>query len=166
MKLSRCVFGALIIVALCDFSYAQGERHPTPTVVGSFTTNYYFAKPSELTITVDVLGAVLRPGRYEISNKVNLVNLLALAGGTATDGSLNEVRITRLIETEGGVKVSELKVNLDEISHVSPDELVLHPGDVIQVDRTGWSTFRDVFSAVVSLAIITSAVAQVIYFTK
>jgi len=166
MKLSRCVFGALIIVALSDVSYAQGERHPTPTVVGSFTTNYYFAKPNELTLTVDVLGAVLRPGRYEISNKVNLVNLVALAGGAATDGALNEVRITRLIEGEGDVKVIELKIDLDEISQLKPDQLVLYPGDVIQVDRSGWSTFRDVFSAVVSLAIVTSAVAQVIYFTK
>jgi hypothetical protein len=40
------------------------------------------------------------------------------------------------------------------------------PGDIISVDRTGWSTVKDVFGVIVPAAIITTAVAEVIYATR
>jgi hypothetical protein len=147
---------------------AQGERGSllSPLLTATSTTNYYFAKPNELTITVDIMGFVQRPGRYEVSNNVSLVNLLALAGGTTADGSLSDVRITRLTETDGTLVVKDLRLDLDDIHKLNQTDLVLHQGDVIQIHRTGWSTVRDVFGAVVSLAVVVSAVAQVVYFTK
>lgn len=160
-----------VVVVLCfaaALSFAQGERGTllSATLVASSTTNYYFAKPNELTITVDVMGFVQRPGRYEVSNSVSLVNLLALAGGPTSDGSLSDVRITRFVEVDSIVVNKDLRLNLDDIHRLSPADLVLHQGDVIQVSRTGWSIFRDGFSVIVSAAIITGAVAQIIYATK
>ena len=164
----RMVFlrATLISLTLCaGYAFAQGERGTllSPTLVASSTTNYYFAKPNELTITVDIMGFVQRPGRYELSNTVNLVNLLALAGGPTADGALNDVKVTRLVETEGKVTSKVLKINLDDISTLQPQDLSLSHGDVIQIDRTGWSVFRDAFGIVVSAAVITGAIAQVIY---
>ena len=108
----------------------------------------------------------MRPGRYEISNTIDVVNLMALAGGATPDGALNDVKITRITETEGRIRLREIHLNLEDISRLIYNDLRLQPGDIIQVDRTGWSSFRDTFTVVVGAAIITGAVAQVIYATK
>ena len=55
------------------------------TSVQQTTSNFYFAKPNELTIIVNVIGFVQKPGRYEISKSIDLVNLIALAGGAVPD---------------------------------------------------------------------------------
>jgi protein involved in polysaccharide export with SLBB domain len=129
-------------------------------------TNYYFAKPNELTIIVNVVGYVHRPGRYEISNSIDLINLLALAGGATPDGQLSDVKITRISTVGDRTRMREIHVDLEDIASLSQLELRLYPGDVIQVGKSGWASFRDSFSVVVSAAIITGAVAQVIWATK
>ncbi len=138
------------------------NRIVSTSSVQNTTSNYYFAKPNELTFTVDVIGMVQRPGRYEISNTINLVNLLALAGGGTSDASINDVRVTRASESEGRVRLKILRIDLEDLSKVDPSELTLQPGDVIQIQKSGWASFRDAFTVVVGTALITSAVAQVI----
>ncbi len=138
------------------------NRIVSTSSVQNTTSNYYFAKPNELTFTVDVIGMVQRPGRYEISNTINLVNLLALAGGGTSDASINDVRVTRVSESEGRVRLKILRMDLEDLSKVDPSELTLQPGDVIQIQKSGWASFRDAFTVVVGTALITSAVAQVI----
>ena len=135
---------------------------------GSMTspTNFYFAKPNELTLIVSVVGFVQRPGRYEISSSIDLINLMALAGGATPDGAMNDVKLTRITETAGQVRTREIHLNLEDISKFTLNDLKLQPGDIIQVDRTGWSAFRDTFTVVVGVAVVTSAVAQVMYATK
>jgi len=132
------------------------------TSVQLTTSNYYFAKPNELTIVVNVMGFVQRPGRYEISKSIDLVNLLALAGGASDDGSMSDVKITRLLEADGRITRGEFKVNLEDISGVNPTDLVLSPGDVIQVGRSSWPFWRDAFTVVMGAAVIVTAVSQVI----
>jgi protein involved in polysaccharide export with SLBB domain len=137
------------------------------TSVATSTSNYYFAKPNELTIIVNIVGFVQKPGRYEISNSIDLMNLIALAGGPMPDGSLNDVKITRVVKAaESRYSKKEIVLNLEHLSSVNPAELVLQPGDFIHVDKTGWSIFRDVFGVAVSAAILTTAVVQVINLTK
>jgi len=149
-------------------SFAQVDQSTllSATSVGTSSTNYYFARPNELTIIVNVLGFVARPGRYEISNSIDLMNLLALAGGPTADGALDDVRITRLVKTDGEFQRKEIRVNLDELPQVSEADLVLHPGDIIEVERTGWATFRDVIGVVTTAAIIASAVINVANLVK
>ena len=160
--ISRYLF---LYFALTLFVFAPGFAQ---TAQGSSTsaTNYYFAKQNELTLTVSVVGFVQRPGRYEISSSVDLVNLMALAGGATPDGAMNDVKLTRMTEVEGQLRTREYHMNLEEISKITANELRLQPGDIIQVDRTGWSSFRDTFTVVVGAAIITGAVAQVLYAAK
>ncbi|MBI5473516.1 MAG: SLBB domain-containing protein [Ignavibacteriae bacterium] len=136
------------------------------TSINTTTSNYYFAKPNELTIIVNIIGFVQKPGRYEISSSIDLVNLISLAGGPTPDGSMKDVKISRFSSTGGKLERKEVLLDLDELAKVNAAQLVLQPGDIIQVDRTGWSTFRDVFGVVVSAAIITTAVAQVINLTR
>ena len=164
---SSCLF-LLCILFTSVPGLAQGTQGSmlSATSMDRTTSNYYFAKPNELTMIVSVVGFVQRPGRYEISSTIDLINLMALAGGATPDGALNDVKITRTTDTEGRIRVREVHLNLEEISKLTSNELRLQPGDVIQVDRTGWSVFRDTFTILVGAAIITTAVAEVIMATK
>jgi hypothetical protein len=129
-------------------------------------TNYYFARPNDLTIIVNVVGFVQRPGRYEIATSIDLVNLISLAGGPSPDGTMSKVTLTRVTKVGGMLQAKALHLDLEDLSSVKADDLVLAPGDIVHVNRTSWSSFRDAFGVVVSAAIITSAVAQVIWATK
>lgn len=162
MNTHRCC-SLLLFLSLLGFAPGFAQLNQ-----GSMTspTNYYFAKPNELTLIVSVVGFVQRPGRYEISSSIDLVNLMALAGGATPDGAMNDVKLTRVTESAGQVRTREIHMNLEDISRFTANELKLQPGDIIQVDRTGWSAFRDTFTVVVGVAVVTSAVAQVMYATK
>ncbi len=171
MKTKRQIPSVLISLALICFVSGAFAQIGTTTGVSTSsmhytTSNYFFAKPNELTFTVDVIGMVQRPGRYEISNNVNLVNLVALAGGGNPDAAMDDVRITRVLETEGRLRLRILHIDLEDLSKVDPLELTLQPSDVIQIQRSGWASFRDTFTVVVGTALITSAVAQVIYASR
>ena len=137
------------------------------------STNYYFAQPNELTIVVNVMGFVQRPGRYEISNTIDLINLLALAGGPTADGTLSDVKVRRMTRKGEETWYTDFAVDLDnvvalntEANRMKGGSLMLSPGDVVSVGRTGWSTVRDVFGVVLSAAVITTAVAQVISLSR
>lgn len=136
------------------------------TSVQTTTSNYYFAKPNELTIIVNVVGYVPRPGRYEISKSIDLINVIALAGGATPDGTLGDVRITRFVGPYGAPDIHEFKLDIQNISDVVPADLVLYPGDVIRVTRSSWATIRDVFSVVGYAAIVVTAAAQVAQASK
>jgi len=125
-------------------------------------TNYYFARPNDLTIIVNVVGFVQRPGRYEIASTIDLINLISLAGGATPDGALDEVTITRIVKAGERTVWKEYRVDLEDLTTVRAADLLLEPGDVVSVDRTAWSAFRDGFNIVVSGAIIVSAISQVI----
>jgi hypothetical protein len=126
------------------------------------TTNFYFARPNDLTIIVNVVGFIQRPGRYEIASTIDLINLLSLAGGPTADGALNKVKITRIIKEGERISRKEIQYDLEDLTVLKSEDLGLLPGDVISIGRTSWSQFRDSFGVIVSAAIITSAIAQVI----
>jgi len=138
------------------------------TSVSMTTSNYYYARPNELTIVVNVLGFVQRPGRYEISSTIDLINLLSLAGGPTPDGSMNDVKITRLVTPGPGQRYErkEFRLNLEQLTKVSSAELVLQPGDIIEVERTSWSVVRDVFTIFGFVAVLTSTTAAIISITR
>jgi NADH:ubiquinone oxidoreductase subunit F (NADH-binding) len=130
------------------------------------TTNFYFARPNDLTIIVNVVGFVQRPGRYEIASTIDLVNLLSLAGGPMPDGALSKVKITRIIKDGEHVRRKDLNFDLEDLTTIKAEELILSPGDFVSVDQTAWSKFRDGFGIVVSGAIIATAISQVIIATR
>jgi protein involved in polysaccharide export with SLBB domain len=168
---SSSVFQISVFLLLCIAAgpaLAQiDQQNAVSTMSGSATsTNFSFARPNEMTIIVSVIGYVQRPGRYEIAKSIDLVNLLALAGGPSSDGTSSTIKITRRSDVDGRVRMHDIMVDLDDLAAIPPAQLVLQPGDVVQVSRAGWVTIRDIFNVVVSAAVITGAVAQVIYATK
>ena len=119
-----------------------------------------------MTIVVTVIGEVQRPGRYEISKSVDLINLLGLAGGANSDGTLGDVTVTRLTEQGGYIKRNELHLDLASWARVTSADLVVSPGDIISVGHSTWATVRDIFLVTASAAVITTAITQVIIVTR
>lgn len=115
------------------------------------TTNYRFAEPNELTITVTVLGAVRNPGRYEVSRKVDLVNLIALAGGWLDNADLDDVHISRARSTGDKTSRTDIPVYLDEVDEFGKAYVQLQEGDLVYVGATNTATLT------IALTIITTA---------
>ena len=158
----------LLLVLLVSEGFSQQEQagFVSASSLNLTTTNYYFAKPNEMTIVVTVIGEVQRPGRYEISKSIDLINLLGLAGGANSDGTLGDVTVTRLAEQGGYIKRNELHLDLASLARVTSAELVVSPGDIISVGHSTWATVRDVFLVTASAAVITTAITQVIIVTR
>jgi protein involved in polysaccharide export with SLBB domain len=136
------------------------------TSVAATNTNYYYARSNDLTIIVNVVGFVQRPGRYEIATSIDLINLISLAGGPTPDGALSKVSIIRMTGKGETTTHREIHFDLEDISTVKEEDLQLLPGDLILVDRTGWAAFRDVFPVVVSATTMTIAITQFILISR
>ncbi len=156
-----------IVIMVCAFLagdlYAQLDKSAfvSTTSTALSTSNYYFAKPNEITITVSVIGNVVRPGRYEISKSIDLMNLVSLAGGPSPEGTISDVKIQRINETASGPRFESLTLDLEDPEGLGPSDLKLSPGDVIYVGQSGWISFKDAFTIVVGAAVIVTAIAYV-----
>ena len=168
MNRSRIIaVAALLIVSWCAADAQLNASSLLSATSDRVTsTNYYYARPNDLTIIVNVVGFVVRPGRYEVASSIDLVDLLSLAGGPTPDGTLSDIKITRTTTEGGTVTRTETEISLSDLTKVKTEQLQLKPGDIVEVDRATWASFRDVFNVFVSAAIITAAVAQVIIATK
>jgi protein involved in polysaccharide export with SLBB domain len=130
------------------------------------TTNYRFAETNELTIVVDLLGAVTNPGRYELSRSVDLVNLLALAGGPREGADLGDIRITRTVRSGARVDRREIRINAEKFTSVGEADLVLHQGDIIYVSYQTGVKFTDILTYLTTAAVLTTAIVTVINQTR
>ena len=162
----QLLFGLVLLLASSAFAQVDQTSFVSASSLNLTTTNYYFAKPNELTIVVSVVGNVSKPGRYEISKSIDLINLIALAGGASADGTLGDVTVTRLVEQGGTIRRKELNFDLTALTKVTSADLIVLPGDIISVGHSIWATVRDVFIVAGSAAIIATGVSQVILVTR
>jgi len=168
MKYCRC--SSYVGILLCCFAlvltniaYTQVEGGIGPSLPdASAASFYYISKPGELTMQVNIWGAVQKPGRYEISTSTDLVQLVSYAGGPNQDAKFDQVRVTRLMKKEVTTVRTEYYVDLEDLSATEESKLQLYPGDTIFIDHTSWSTVRDILTVVSTAAMITSAIATVI----
>jgi len=152
---------------LLGFSLPQAQAQFERANIGSgnvgATANYRYAEANEFPITVTLLGAVARPGRYEISRKIDLVNVLALAGGWQQNADMSDVRVSReRMAGEEGAR-TELRLDLEDLTEISPRYLQLQDGDCVYVGTTTQVTLPLVLSIVSSAATVAIAVA---YFVR
>jgi protein involved in polysaccharide export with SLBB domain len=168
MKYSNVV--VLLLILLVAWGSAEAQINPSSLLSALSeritSTNYYYARPNDLTLIVNVVGYVQRPGRYEIATSIDLVNLISLAGGPTPDGTLSKVTITRMVKVGGMVQAWKYRFDLEEFGSIKAEDLILSPGDIVYVDRTAWSSFRDVFSVTLTVATVSLAVAEAFYFAK
>jgi NADH:ubiquinone oxidoreductase subunit F (NADH-binding) len=138
-----------------------------PTLPSASAASYYYiAKPGELTMQVNVWGFVKNPGRYEVASSTDLIQLISFAGGPVQYAKLDEVKLTRQILNDSTGAKQEFILNLEHLDKLNQSSLALYPGDTIFIDHTAWLTIRDVFSVVTTAAVITSAIAQIMWASK
>jgi hypothetical protein len=138
-----------------------------PTLPSASAASYYYiAKPGELTMQVNIWGFVQKPGRYEVPSSTDLIQLISFAGGPVQYAKLDEVRLTRMILNDTTGAKQEIILNLEHLDKLAQSSLALYPGDTIFIDHTGWLTLRDVFSFVTTAAVITSAIAQIMWASR
>jgi polysaccharide export outer membrane protein len=86
---------------------------------------------------VSVFGAVERPGIYQLEGRRRLLEVLALAGGLASDSG-GEIRITRGSRTDRAAQ--EVVISIQRLlagPGESPDNPWMEPYDVVRVAKTG-----------------------------
>jgi len=166
--LMTVVLSALLIYPCAGMMRAQSRESGVSLSQPNYAVpaNYSIAKPGELTMQINVWGMIRNPGRYEVSIATDLVQLVSYAGGPVEDAKLDEVKITRFIKTENGVSRAQFLVNLEDLYRVNESSLVLQPGDTIFLDRTNWSSIRDVLSIVTTVAVLTATVTTVVYNSR
>ena len=155
-----------VVIALGVSLVLANQTTAVAQIRASSTTNYRFAETNELTIVVSLLGAVTNPGRYELSRSIDLVNLLALAGGSRESADLSDVRITRTVRTSSKVERREIRINMEKFSAVDETDLVLNQGDIIYVSYQSGVKFSDVLTYLTTAAVLTTAIVTVINQTR
>lgn len=168
--MNRLQFLSLLLAAFIFLPqlHAQGRGESGVSLYQpTFATpaNYSIAKPGELTMQVNIWGLVNHPGRYEVSITTDLIQLVSYAGGPLVDARLDAVKVTRFLKTDNGLSKSEIIVNLEDLYRINDSAIILQPGDTIFIDRTNWSSFRDVLSIVTTVAVVAATVTTVYYNT-
>jgi polysaccharide export outer membrane protein len=89
----------------------------------------------ELQNRIAVLGAVTRPGTYDLQTDTKLIDAVAMAGGRTERGNLRQVVVIRL---DGG-KTETITVNVDAAlsGQDMNQNLALRHGDVVFVPERG-----------------------------
>jgi len=94
-----------------------------------------------------LVGEVQRPGAYEITSRINLLDAIALAGGYKTSACLTEVVVLR---NDGLEKPLAFKVDLQSMLEYEGAylNLVVKPADIIYVPKTPIDAFDDVVAKI------------------
>lgn len=151
----KIIFSLIIIFALAGSALGQDLDH------------YKFNENNELELVVHIMGEVQKPGEYRVSDKTDVAELLAKAGGPTEYSNLKSVVITRVqhgIDETGENKriVPEktvLKVNLEKYlkKHENTEVPKLIPGDIILVPRNSWHRWRHAFTIVRDVSVVATA---------
>lgn len=156
----------LLSLVVCTQGTAQLESAIGPALTGSSPAAYYYiSKSGEITMPINLWGYVKNPGRYEVPISTDLVQLLSFAGGPLADAKLGSVKITRVMRRENQIRKVEYNVDLKHLDQVDEMALNLQAGDTIFIDNIGFQ-WRDFFSVVTTAAVLTAAVANIMYATR
>jgi hypothetical protein len=136
----KTVFGLFIILAA---GVVRTEAQvPTQTAIGSAKENeqsrpgyFFYAKPFEVTMTVNLWGEIPQQGIYVVPTNTDIVQLLSYAGGPRDRSNLDEVLIYRMSGRKDQ-KLRTLKtINVRDILEGRSDPVPLSPGDMVVVKR-------------------------------
>lgn len=92
------LFMALVFLVTCSKTvYAQDIGLLSDIKPPQQSAEYIFrSSPKESLISVQLLGAIDKPGIYYVPANTDLLKLLTLAGGTTSGGNLSEVLVRKL----------------------------------------------------------------------
>lgn len=97
---------------------------------------------SPASITINVVGEVVRPGNHNLLANSPLSSAIYSAGGTTRRANIKKVNLYRL-NRNGSIEISSYPFSLKEKSKISKNNPPLQDGDVIEVKRNVWSASND-----------------------
>lgn len=96
--------------------------------------------------TINIFGAVNRPGQYPIKQSLSLTDALALAGGYTPRARIKDAKILRSSQQKS------IPINLADVEKMKAENIAVLPGDTIVIPERGDKTnIWQVISAVGSL---------------
>lgn len=153
---SVCMIGGV------THSYAQVSTQTELSTSKQFNQSlpgyYFYAKPFEITMTINVWGEVPQQGVYTIPTNTDIIQLISFAGGPKERSNLEEVLIYRVSpKKDQKVKVL-LKINVQDILEGRSGTVLLAPGDMIVVKRLAesltWQEWLSVVNTVATLSVL------------
>lgn len=130
--------------------------------------SYLLPDEKGLEMVVHIMGEVQKPGEYRVSDNTDVLELIAVAGGTTEYSNLGRVRIRRVMpvevsSTKNNVRLSPspkiMKVDLTDAWRSKSDDPPprLLPGDVVEVSRNSWFGYKRFATIVRDAAVVASA---------
>jgi hypothetical protein len=156
-RASVSILAAIAIFTFCWVTPGHAQLDRTALPPGA-TANYRFAEPNEFPITVTLLGAVRNPGRYEISRKIDLINLIALGGGWLETAELSDVHISRLREVGTQSDRFDIKLDLEDMTNMAQTFVELQEGDCVYIGVSRGLSLPLMLSIVSATAAIATAI--------
>jgi polysaccharide export outer membrane protein len=93
-----------------------------------------------------VVGNVFKPTPINLKEPVTVMRAIAMAGGIMPDTKLNRIRVIR--QPQPGSAEQEIFVDLSAGQNHQKENIVLQPGDIVDVGTSGGKRFfRTLFSA-------------------
>jgi protein involved in polysaccharide export with SLBB domain len=119
---------------------------------------FLYAKPFEVSMTVNLWGEVPQQGVYVISTNTDIIQLLSYAGGPRDKSNLEEVLVYRSTGKKDQKARVLKKINVRDILEGRSESVMLAPGDMIVVTRTpeslSWQEVLTIVNAGTSVAIL------------
>ena len=123
---------------------------------------YNYAEPGDLTVTVNVWGAVANPGLYEVPQETRLSRLFSLAGGPSTGaqqrGSRRDLTVSLSREQPAsGERELIFEQDMEDDIIVFEQDPLIQEGDVLTVEtytqnRFTWRDALPIIGAATSVA--------------
>jgi hypothetical protein len=150
MKIAFALFFASIVSATVYAQVSTQTELSTNKQAEQARPGYFFyAKPFEVTMTVNLWGEVPQQGVYVISTSTDIIQLLSYAGGPREKSNLEDVMVYRS-SGKKDVKGRTLKnINVRDILEGKSEPFQLAPGDMIVVKRIpDTASFMEVLTVV------------------
>jgi hypothetical protein len=161
----------LLTIAAATQSVSQV---PTETELGGTKQSnqtrpgyYFYAKPYEVTMTVNLWGEVPQQGVYIIPTSTDIIQLISFAGGPRDRSNLDEVLLYRATGKKDQKARLLLKVDVRDILEGRSATVPLMPGDMIVIKKfPEGMTLQEVLTIVSTVATLTVLVLTIINLKK
>ena len=128
----------------------------------STQANFSYTQPGDLTIFVDVWGAVRAPGLYEVSEGTHLSTLLSYTGGppiTTLGEQEDQIYTLRIYRGGQGEKDLVYETVMDDAVTALEGDPVLQSGDLFTAEmrvkqRFNWRSALDIASSFASITLL------------
>ncbi len=143
-----------VLAAVRDRDFTRlPQVHPrdiirVPQGIGGVPSDMSTTESEDARDVYYILGAVMRPGVYKLESRLDLVEALALAGGTQPDADLKNIKVSG----KNGAYSNVYKINLDkQLRSGSPQRYMVQEENAIFVPSRGtgsstWTVIRDVIT--------------------